>query len=117
MIVTTDASELGYGGQLEQSFKLTDTDSENIRPIEYFSKNYTATQKKYSATEKEKLAVVMKVENFHLYLYGTKFKIFTDHLPLTLIWTKKNLHPRIVRWMMRMPLYEFKVIYKSGKIE
>ena len=110
MLVTTDASELGYGGQLEQNFKLTDTDSDNIRPIEYFSKNYTATQKKYNTTEKEMLAVVMTVENYHLYLYGQKFKIFTDHLPLTLIWTKKNPHPRIERWIMRMALYKFKVI-------
>ena len=61
------------------------------------------------------LAVVMTVENFHLYLYGRKFTIYTDHLPLTWIWTKKNPHPRIERWMMRMALYEFIVIYKPGR--
>ena len=47
------------------------------------------------------LAVIITVENVHLYLYGRKFKIFTDHLPLTLIWIKKN---------PRMALYDFKVI-------
>ena len=61
------------------------------------------------------LAVVMTVENFHLYLYGRKFTIYTDHLPLTWIWTKKNPHPRIERWMMRMALYEFIILYKPGK--
>ena len=45
MIVTIDASELGYGGQLEKNIKLTDTNSDNICLTEYFSKNYTATQK------------------------------------------------------------------------
>ena len=39
MSVTTDASELGYGGQIEQNFKLKETDPDDIRPIEYFSKN------------------------------------------------------------------------------
>jgi hypothetical protein len=115
MNVTTDASELGYGGQLEQNFKIEESDLDDIRPIEYFSKNYTVAQKKYSTTEKEMLAVVMTVENFHLYLYGRKFTIYTDHLPLTWIWTKKNPHPRIERWMMRMALYEFTVVYKPGK--
>ena len=61
MSVTTDASELGYGVQLEQDFKLNKTYPNDIRPIEYFSKNYTVAQKKYSTTEKEMLAVVMTV--------------------------------------------------------
>jgi hypothetical protein len=61
------------------------------------------------------LAEVMTLENFHPYLYGKRFEIFTDHLPITWIWTKKNPHPRIERWMMRMALYEFIVIYKPGK--
>ena len=115
MIITTDASELGYGGHWEQNFKKEAKDPDELKPIEYFSKNYTTTKSKYSTTEKEMLAVVMTVENFHLYLYGRKFTIYTDHLPLTWIWTKKNPHPRIERWMMRMALYEFIVKYKPGK--
>ena len=46
MNVTTDASELGYGGQLEQNFKIEKTHLDDMRQIEYFSKNYTVTQKK-----------------------------------------------------------------------
>ena len=46
MSVTTDASELGNGGQLEQDYKLNETDPDEIRSIEYFSKNYTAAQNK-----------------------------------------------------------------------
>ena len=71
--------------------------------------------KAFSTTEKEMLAVAMTVENFQLYLYGRKFTIYTDHLPLTWIWTKKNPHPRIERWMMRTAFYEYMVIYKPGK--
>ena len=53
MIITTDASELGYEGHLEQNFKKNAIDANEIRPIEYFSRNYTPTQRKYSTTEKE----------------------------------------------------------------
>ena len=45
MSVTTDASELGYRRQLEKDFKINETDPGDIRPIEYFSKNYKAAQK------------------------------------------------------------------------
>ena len=115
MIITTDASEFGYGGHVEQNFKKNVSDADELRPIEYFSRKYTSTQRKYSMTEKEMLAVVMTVENFHLYLYGRKFSIYTDHLQLTWMRTKKTPHPRIERWMMRMALYEFIILCKPGK--
>ena len=38
MIITTDASEIGYGAVLEQNFKNEDG-TEARRPIEYYSKN------------------------------------------------------------------------------
>ncbi|CAF1079753.1 unnamed protein product [Brachionus calyciflorus] len=59
MVLTTDACEYGYGAVLEQ---IIDRESQ---PIAYFSKNYTAAQKKYST---ERLldnleAPVMEKEN------------------------------------------------------
>ena len=80
MIITTDASELGYGGHLEQNFKKNAIDADEIRPIEYFSRNYTTTQRKYSTTEKEMLAVMMTVEFSSLSL---REKIHDTHRSLT----------------------------------
>ncbi len=113
MIITTDASDNGYGAVLEQYIR-TEDGSYNKRPIEYFSKSYTPAQKNYSTTEKELLAVVMSVEHFHSYVYGRKFTIYTDHLPNTLLWNKLQPHPRVERWMMRMELYQFEIKYKPG---
>jgi hypothetical protein len=114
MIITTDASDNGYGAVLEQHIR-TKYGSFNKRPIEYFSKSYTPAQKNYSTTEKELLAVVMSVEQFHSYVYGRKFTIYTDHLPNTLLWNKLQPHPRVERWMMRMGLYQFEIKYKPGQ--
>ncbi|CAF1141079.1 unnamed protein product, partial [Brachionus calyciflorus] len=68
MVLTTDACEYGYGAVLEQ---IIDGES---RPIAYFSKNYTAAQKKYSTSEKELLAVVM-LERWLLRLALYQFNI------------------------------------------
>jgi hypothetical protein len=84
MIVTTDASDNGYGAVLEQNISTKDG-SYNKKPIDYFSKSYTPAQKNYSTTEKELLAVVMSLENFHSYECGRKFTIYTDHLSNTLL--------------------------------
>jgi hypothetical protein len=71
MILTTDASDKGYGAVLEQEFN--NDGNLALKPLEYYSKRYTMAQKNYSTTEKELLAVVMAVEHFHTYLYGKKF--------------------------------------------
>ncbi|CAF0837327.1 unnamed protein product [Brachionus calyciflorus] len=108
-ILSTDASEHGYGAVLEQ---LIDG---QLRPIAFFSRNFTPTQKKYSTSEKELLALVMAVEYFHQFLYGRKFKVKTDHLPLTWLPTKKNVQARLERWFLRLDLYDLEIEYKPGK--
>ena len=75
MIITTDDIEIGYGAVLEQSFKVNEDGTEALRPIDYYSKNYTAAQKKYSTSQKELLAIIMAVEHYHSYIYGKKFTI------------------------------------------
>jgi hypothetical protein len=73
MIITTDASDNGYGAVLEQNFSTIESET-HLRPIEYYSKSYTPAQKNYSriTQEKELLAVVMAVEHFHEYVYAKK---------------------------------------------
>jgi hypothetical protein len=101
--------EYGYGAVLEQSYEDT------LRPLSYFSKSYTVTQRKYATSEKELLAVVMAVEHFHQYLYGKQFTVYTDHLPLTWLLNKKNPHHRLERWLLRLSLYNLVIAYKPGK--
>ena len=108
-MLSTDACDYGYGAVLEQMI-----DGINY-PIAYFSKSYTPTQRKYSTSEKELLAVVMSIEYFHQYLYGKFFLVYVDHQPLTWILHKTNTHPRLERWLLRLSHYNFEIIYKAGK--
>lgn len=77
-ILTTDTSNLGLGAVLSQEI-----DGKDL-PIQYISRGLNSAESNYSTTEKECLAIIWAVKVFRPYLYGTKFKIRTDHRPL--IW-------------------------------
>ena len=108
-ILTTDASDFGYGAVLEQEMNC------NNRIIAFFSRCYTAAQRKYATSEKELLAIIKSVENWKVYLYGRKFTIYTDHQPLIWLINKKNPHPRLERWNMQLSVYQYEIKYKKGK--
>ena len=109
-IVTTDASNTHVGGVLSQ----IQPDGSN-KPIDYFSKKLNATESRYSATDREALGVVLICRNFHHYLWGSKFSIFTDHQPLTSILKRKTKSPRMSRWIIEMREYTYDIKYLKGK--
>ena len=73
------------------------------------------TERRYSQTEKEAVALVWACERFHVYQYGVEFELLTDHKPLECIYsTKSKVCARKERWVLRMPPYTFKVRYIPG---
>jgi hypothetical protein len=48
-------------------------------------------------SEKELLAIVWAIKYFRPYLYGCRFKIATDHKPLTWIMNVKDPGSRLLR--------------------
>jgi hypothetical protein len=105
-----DASPVGLGAILMQS------DGQETRPVAYASRILTDVERRYSQTEREALAVVWGCEKFHLYLYGTTLKLFTDHKSLEFIYSPKGKPPpRIERWVLRLQPYRFKVVHMPGK--
>ena len=105
-----DASPVGLGAVLVQNQVGED------RVIHYASRSLSDTERKYSQTEKEALAVVWGCERFHIYLYGIKFLIISDHKPLEVIYSAKSKpSARIERWVLRLQSYDFKVVHESGK--
>ncbi len=109
-VVTTDASKTHVGGILSQ----VQPDGTN-KAIGYFSKKLKPTEVRYSTTDKEALAVVLICRNFHHYLWGANFTIFTDHQPFTSIFQKKTKSPRMNRWILKMREYNYVVYYVQGK--
>ena len=69
----------------------------------------------YSSAKLELLALKWAVtEKFRDYLLGSKFTVYTDNNPLAYIQTSK-LGASQIRWLSQLALFDFKIIYRSGK--
>ena len=91
-------------------------DSDHQQTVAYASRVLTETEKRYSQTEKEALAIVWAVEHFHLFLFRSEFTLVTDHKPLEIIYGKRTAKTsaRIERWVIRLQPHSFKIVYKAG---
>ena len=55
-------------------------------------------------------------ERFHEYLYGGEFEVYMDNNPLTYILTTPKLDVTEQRWVASLANYNFKIFYRSGKL-
>jgi len=108
-IVTTDASAFAIGAVLSQG-KVG-----NDRPIAYASRVLSRAEQNYNTTEKELLAIVWAVKHFRPYVYGTKFKIVTDHKPLIWLFNVNDPGSRLIRWRLKLEEYDYEIIHKTGR--
>nr|GEZ09585.1 hypothetical protein [Tanacetum cinerariifolium] len=84
------------------------------RPIHYASKTMTEAESKYITTQKEMLAVVYGFENFWSYLILNKSIVYMDHLALKYLFSKKDSKARLLRWVLLLQEFTFKVVDTKG---
>ena len=109
-VLTTDASLYAVGAVLSQGPIGKDL------PIAFASRTLCPAETKYSVIERELLAIVWSVKHFRPYLYGRKFKLVTDHRPLTWLFSIKDPGSRLARWRLKLEEYDYEIQYKPGKI-
>lgn len=80
--VSCDASMTGLGAVLEQKVE------ENWYPVAFAGRSLTSSEQNYCQLEKETLSILFECTRFHEYLYGKKFIVVNDHLPLKSIFKK-----------------------------
>ena len=103
-ILQTDASEVGIGAVLLQSY------DNQYFPVAYASKKLTRSELNYSVIEKECLALIWAVKKFHVYLYGKEFILDTDHQPLIYLRKAKMANSRLMRWALQPYRFQVKAI-------
>nr|GEV21847.1 reverse transcriptase domain-containing protein [Tanacetum cinerariifolium] len=99
-----DASDFVIGvvlGQRQEKY---------FRPIDYASKTMTEAESNYTTTEKEMLAVVYAFEKFQSYLIMNKSIVYMDHSALKYLFAKKYSKARLLRWVLLLQEFKFKVI-------
>ena len=107
----TDACDYAIGAILCQK------DSKGVeRPIVYLSKQLSDTQRRWATIEKEAYAVVYALKQLRPYLWGAEYYTYTDHKPLTSLFTKDLNNTKIQRWAVLLAEYNCKVQYHKGKL-
>ncbi|GFW50902.1 transposon Ty3-I Gag-Pol polyprotein [Trichonephila clavipes] len=84
LILQVDASDYAIGGALNQNT------AAGLEPLAFYSWKLNAAETKYSAYDRELLAVYAATKYFRFMLEGHKFTIFTDHKPLTFAFKQKT---------------------------
>nr|GFB50749.1 reverse transcriptase domain-containing protein [Tanacetum cinerariifolium] len=67
----------------------------------------------YTTMEKEMLAVVYAFEKFRSYLIINKSIVYTDHSALKYLFAKKYSKARLLRWVLLLQEFTFKVELKD----
>ena len=75
----TDASDSAVGAVLQQFI------NNEWKPLAFFSRKLKPAETRYSAFDRELLAIYLAVKHFLYFLEGRKFHILTDHRPLTYV--------------------------------
>lgn len=102
--VVTDASNKVVGGVLQQG----------EHPIAFESWNLKEAETRYSAHEKEMLAMVYCLRVWRVYLLGTRFVVIIDNVANTFFQTQKKLLPRLARWQEFLAKCDFKWVHQPG---
>ncbi len=98
--IYTDASSKQLGAVITQG----------NRPIAFFSRKLSNTQRKYSITKIELLAIVETLKEFKGMLWGQNIKVFTDHA--NLMRDALGLtSDRVYQWQLLLEEYGPKIIY------
>jgi RNase H-like domain found in reverse transcriptase/Integrase zinc binding domain len=110
--LVTDASASHAGAVLQQRRR-----GQQWRPLGFFSVRLDSPQQKYSAFNRELLAVFLAIRHFRFMLEGRQFVVFTDHRPLlgVLGWISEPWSARQQRQLSYMAEFTVDIRHIAGQ--
>ena len=110
--LVTDASQTSISYILGQ---IDDKNREHV--VAYGGRSLNKSEKNYSSTHLECLAVVEGIKKYHVYLASKPFNLYTDNIALKSL--KKCFREpsgRLARWSVLLQSYEFEVYHRKGSL-
>lgn len=106
-----DASDAAMGGVLQQFIE------GEWKPLGFYSKKLSKAQTKYSAYDRELLAIYSTLKHFQYFLEGRQFCIFSDHKPLIYAFKQRpeKASPRQLRHLDYISQYTTDIRHIKGK--
>lgn len=103
----TDASSIGVAAVLMQN------NQGSWKPVAYYSRSTSSTEKNWHSYELETLAVVEGLERFKYYICGKLIKVISDCSAVKTAMEKRDLIPRIARWWLRIQDFSIEIEHRS----
>ena len=105
-IIECDASNTALGAALSQ---------DPTRPIAFASRQLTPTERRYSTSVRELLAIVWAAKVFKSYIANRHVTFFTDHKPLASLKAIKEPDGKIAQLLFKIQHLNYDIKYKPGK--
>ena len=108
LTVESDASDVAISATLNQGG----------RPVAFFSRTLTASERRHSSVEKEAYAIVEAIRKWRHFLVNTHFRLITDQKSVSFIYDNRQKgkikNDKIQRWKIELSSYSYEVIYRPG---
>lgn len=107
--VETDASDTTIAATLSQ----------RNRPVAFFSRTLSDSEKRHSSVEKEAYAIVEAVRYWRHFLLGRYFRLITDQRSVAFMFDMKHgskiKNEKITRWRLDLSCYSYDIVYRPGR--
>lgn len=110
--ILVDASKVGAGTVLVQ-----EDDAGIEHPICFvFSSKFSSYQRNYSVIEEAALALIWALQHFEVYLGVDSLPVivYSDHNPLTFLYSLKNPNQWLMRWCLFLQPYHLEIWHNKG---
>ena len=87
------------------------------RPVAFFSRSLSETERRHFAVEKEACAIVESIRTWTHYLQRRYFKLITDQRSVAFMYnsySSKTKNDKTMRWRAELSNYKYDIVYRPG---
>lgn len=92
----------------------TDPSNTQYKYIGFHARALSKSERKYSTTKRELLAIVFALKKYHQFLWGNHSTLYTDHKSLTYLHTKPVTNPMMGGWLDTICDYNLTIVHRPG---